>query len=438
MAKFAERLSYAWNAFMNRDPTPDYTVNYGEVSYSSYNPYRTRLSRGNERTIVTSIYNRIAIDVAQIKFQHVKQDDNGYFVKVMDSALNDCLTISANKDQTARAFIQDIVMSMFDEGTVAVVPIDTDRDPVEGSFDIESMRTGKITEWSPDHVKINVYNDRNGRHEDVWFAKKDVAIIENPLYAIMNEPNSTLQRLIRKLTLLDVVDEQSGSGKLDMIIQLPYLVKTETKKQQAEQRRKDIEMQLTGSKYGIAYIDATEKITQLNRSLDNNLLSQVEYLTNIVYGQLGITNAILDGTADEQTMMNYYSRTVEPIVSAIADEMKRKFLTKTAITQKQSIAFFKDPFKLVPTTKMAELADKFTRNEIMSSNEMRQIVGLLPVDDPRANELSNKNLNRANGEQFATVTGEESSTPVEEIPDQEANEEREERLGLDELRVSDL
>ena len=450
MPKFAERLSSAWNAFMNRDPTPDpYSIDYGEVSYSSFNPYRVRLSRGNERTIVTSIYNRIALDVAQVKFQHVRLDDNGYFIKVMDSGLNDCLTISANKDQTARAFIQDVVMSMFDEGTIAVVPIDTDRDPEEGSFDIESMRVGKIIEWSPDYVKINVYNDRTGRHEDVWFAKKDVAIIENPLYAIMNEPNSTLQRLIRKLLLLDVVDEQSGSGKLDMIIQLPYLVKTETKRQQADQRKKDIEMQLTGSKYGIAYIDATEKITQLNRSLENNLLPQIEYLTNIVYGQLGITTAILDGTADEQTMMNYYSRTVEPIVSAIADEMKRKFLTKTAITQKQSIAFFKDPFKLVPTTKMAELADKFTRNAIMSSNEMRQIVGLLPVDDPRANELSNKNLNQATGETFPTVVpqeGEEvgyqdeNGNPQEGTvyPPEEGQEEAMERKDLDELKVSDL
>ncbi len=425
MPKFSDRLIHAWNAFMNRDPTQDYYWKYdddrADISYSSYNPYRYRLSRGNERTIVTSIYNRIALDVAQIKFKHVKLDKNGYFISEMDSALNDCLTISANKDQTARAFMQDAVMSMFDEGTIAIVPIDTSIDPDKGSFDIQSLRVGKIIEWAPDNVKINVYNDRTGRHQEIWFAKKNVAIVENPLYSIMNEPNSTLQRLIRTLTLMDVVDEQSGSGKLDMIIQLPYLVKTETKRQQAEQRRKDIEMQLTGSKYGIAYVDATEKITQLNRPLENNLLARIEYLTNIVYGQLGITTGILDGSADEQTMMNYYSRTVEPIVSAIADEMRRKFLTKTAITQKQSIAFFRDPFKLVPTSKLAELADKFTRNEIMSSNEFRQVVGLLPVDDPRANELSNKNINQSNGSQFPNVVDPNEANQMSEVPSEGEN-----------------
>lgn len=448
MPKFTERLSHAWNAFMNRDPTSEsFKYDPGEISYSSYNPYRLRLSRGNERTIVTSIYNRIAMDVAQISFKHVKLDQNGYFIKEMDSDLNNCLKLSANKDQTSRAFMQDVVMSMFDEGTIAVVPIDTTIDPDKGSFDIETMRVGKIIEWAPDHVKINVYNDRNGKHQDVWFAKRNVAIIENPLYAIMNEPNSTLQRLIRKLTLMDVVDEQAGSDKLNMIIQLPYLVKTETKKQQADQRRKDIEMQLTGSKYGIAYIDATEKITQLNRPLENNLLSQVEYLTNILYGQLGITTAILDGTADEQTMMNYYSRTVEPIVSAIADEMKRKFLSKTAITQHQSIAFFRDPFKLVPTSKLAELADKFTRNEIMSSNEFRQIVGLLPSDDPRANELRNKNINQATAEMFPNGYGGEGGMPeqgMEQNPMGEGEEqgqpmeEPEEKKDISELKVSEI
>lgn len=449
MPKFTERLAHAWNAFMNKDPTQEtYSFTPGEISYSSYNPSRTRYSRGSERTIITSIYNRIALDVAQVSFKHVKLDSNGYFVKVMDSHLNDCLTIAANKDQTSRAFIQDVVMSMFDEGTIAIVPIDTSLNPDKGSFDIDSMRVGKIVKWSPDHVQIDVYNDRTGKHENVWFAKRNVAIVENPLYSIMNEPNSTLQRLIRKLTLMDIVDEQSGSGKLDMIIQLPYLVKTETKKQQAEQRRKDIEMQLTGSKYGIAYVDATEKITQLNRPLENNLLKQIEYLTNIVYGQLGITTAILDGSADEQTMMNYYSRTVEPIVSAIADEMKRKFLTKTAITQKQSITFFKDPFKLVPTTKLADLADKFTRNAIMSSNEMRQIVGLLPVDDPKANELSNKNINQATGEMFPSTMGEENQQydetglPVEGYePQEEASNEQlssREQRPLDEISISEL
>ncbi len=441
MPKFSDRLQHAWNAFMNRDPTSDfYQYDPGEITYSSFNPNRIRLTRGNERTIVTSIYNRIALDVAQIKFKHVKLDDNGYFTKEIDSKLNYCLTLSANKDQTGRAFIQDVVMTMFDEGTIAVVPIDTTINPEKGAFDIETMRVGKITQWAPDYVKVNVYNDRTGRHDELWFAKKNVAIIENPLYAIMNEPNSTLQRLIRKLTLMDVVDEQSGSGKLDMIIQLPYLVKTETKKQQAEQRRKDIEMQLTGSKYGIAYVDATEKITQLNRPLENNLLSQIEYLTNILYGQLGITTSILDGTADEQTMMNYYSRTVEPIVAAIADEMKRKFLTKTAITQHQSIAFFRDPFKLVPTTKLAELADKFTRNAIMSSNEMRQVVGLLPVDDPRANELSNKNLNPASGEQFPNVVDQTGEYPTEEgeMPAESGAEGTVEEKDLSELKVSEI
>lgn len=449
MPTFGDRLIHAWNAFMNRDPTPEsLSRDYGEVSYSSYNPYHFRLSRGNERTIVTSIYNRIALDVAQIKFKHVKLNQNGYFVNEMDSKLNNCLTVSANKDQTGRAFIQDVVMSMFDEGTVAVVPIDTSIDPEKGSFEIESLRVGKITQWAPDHVKINVYNDRTGRHEELWFAKAHVAIIENPLYSIMNEPNSTLQRLIRTLTLMDVVDQQSGSGKLDMIIQLPYLVKTETKKQQAEQRRKDIEMQLTGSKYGIAYIDATEKITQLNRPLENNLLSRIEYLTNIVYGQLGITTGILDGSADEQTMMNYYSRTVEPIVSAIADEMKRKFLTKTAITQRQSIAFFRDPFKLVPTSKLAELADKFTRNEIMSSNEFRQVVGLLPVDSARANELSNKNINQANnGAPIPNVIDPNAQAGYEQQPPEEymqepqedqVTEEPVEEKSLSDLKLSEI
>lgn len=426
MPSFSDRLQHAWNAFMNRDPTPQYFQN-GEVSYSSsYNPSHIRLSRGNERTIVTSIYNRIAVDAAQIKFRHVKLDNNGYFIKEMDSSLNYCLTISANKDQTGRAFIQDVVMSMFDEGYIAIVPVDTTINPERGAFDIDSMRTGKIVEWRPDHVKINVYNDRTGNRQDVWFAKKNVAIIENPLYSIMNEPNSTLQRLIRKLVLLDSVDEQTNSNKLNMIIQLPYSVNTQLKKQQAEQRRKDIEMQLTTSKYGIAYSDATEKITQLNRPLENNLLEQIKNLTDTLYGQLGITDAILNGSADEQTMMNYYSRTVEPIVSAIADEMRRKFLSKTAVTQHQSIAFFRDPFKLVPTSKLAELADKFTRNEIMSSNEFRQVVGLLPVDDPRANELSNKNINRANGETFANTMGEQPAdqegVPIESLSPEEMSQ----------------
>lgn len=411
MATFSDRLSHAWNAFMNRDPTPYINRNYiEEVSYS-YRPDRHRFTRGTERSIVTSIYNRLSIDVAATTIKHVRLDENNRYIETINSYLNDCLTVEANKDQTARAFVQDIVMSMFDEGYVAVVPVDTTLDPFEtGSYDIQSMRTGKIIEWRPDSVKINVYNDRTGKREDIYCLKKNVAIIENPLYSIMNEPNSTLQRLIRKLNILDAIDEQSGAGKLDLIIQLPYVIKTEARKTQAEQRRKEIEMQLAGSKYGIAYTDGTEKINQLNRSVDNNIMSQVEYLTNILYSQLGITNEILDGTANEQTMMNYYSRTIEPIVSAIVDEMKRKFLTKTARTQKESIIYFRDPFRLVPTSNLAELADKFTRNEIMSSNEFRQVVGLLPSNDPKADELRNKNLNAQENQEFASTT---------DIPNQE-------------------
>ena len=386
----ANRFKKSWNAFLNRDPTPVY--NYG--SSSSDRPDRPRLSRGNEKTIVTSIYNRIALDVAAINIRHCQLDDNGRFKEYKNSGLDNCLNLEANLDQTYRAFIQDAVISMFEEGCVALVPVDTTEDPNQtDSYDVLTMRTGKILMWYPDRVKIEVYNDRIGRKQEIFMLKKDVAIIENPLYEIMNKYNSVLQRLIRKLAILDSIDEQSGSGKLDLIIQLPYIVKSEARRAQAEQRRKDIESQLKGSKYGIAYTDGTEKITQLNRSVENNLMSQIEYLTNMVYSQLGITQSILDGTADEQTMLNYNSRTVEPIVSAIVDEMKRKFLTKTARTQKQSIIAFRDPFKLVPVGQIAEIADKFTRNEIMTSNEIRQTIGMKPSEDPKADMLINSNLN---------------------------------------------
>lgn len=387
---FFDRLQHGWNAFVNnRDPTIDYSAG---MSYF-YRPDRPRFTRGNERSIVTSVYNRIALDASAINIQHVRLDDNGRFSSVIESELNKCLTLDANTDQTGRAFLQDVVMSMMDEGCVALVPIETDTDPDEtDSYKIFSMRTGKIIEWRPQHVKVQVYNERAGRREDIIVSKKYVAIVENPLYAVMNEPNSTMQRLIRKLSLLDVTDEQTASGKLDLIIQLPYVIKTDARRQQAETRRKDIEMQLAGSKYGIAYTDGTEKITQLNRSVENNLMKQIEYLTNLLYSQLGITQSILDGTADDKTMLNYYNRTIEPIVSAIVDEMKRKFLTKTARSQRQSIMFFRDPFKLVPINDIAEIADKFTRNEIMTSNEIRQVIGMKPSEDPKADELRNSNI----------------------------------------------
>ena len=388
----SDRLQHAWNAFMNRDPT----YNYQDLGNSySIRPDRPRFTRGNERSIVTSVYNRIALDVSAISIQHVRLDDNDRFKEQMNSGLNSCLTLSANTDQTGRAFIQDAVMSMLDEGCIAIVPIDTTTNPnISDSYDILTMRTAKILDWYPNHVRIRVYNERTGRQEETIVPKKMVAIVENPLYAVINEPNSTMQRLVRKLGLLDVTDEQTASGKLDLIIQLPYIIKTEARRQQAEERRKNIEMQLAGSKYGIAYTDGTERITQLNRSLENNLMKQIEYLTSMLYSQLGITQSILDGTADEKTMLNYYSRTIEPIVSAIVDEMKRKFLTKTARSQHQSIAFFRDPFKLVPVGDIAEIADKFTRNEIMTSNELRQIVGMKPSDDPKADKLINSNLNQ--------------------------------------------
>ena len=378
---FGSRLKHAWNAFTGTDYTTYQDVGPG---YSS-RPDRIRLTRGNERSIITSVYNRIALDVAALNVQHIRLDENGRFLSVIQDGLNTCLTVEANIDQTARAFIQDIVVSMLDEGCVAIVPVDTTYDPsVTGSYDIQTMRVGKILDWYPQHVRVRLYNERTGTKENILVPKSTVAIVENPLYAVVNEPNSTMQRLIRKLNLLDVIDEQSGSGKLDLIIQLPYVIKTEARRQQAENRRKDIEAQLSGTKYGIAYADGTERITQLNRSVNNNLMSQIEYLTSMLYSQLGITQSILDGTADEKTMLNYNNRTIEPIISAIVDEMKRKFLTKTARSQSQSISFFRDPFKLVPVNDIAEIADKFTRNEIMTSNEIRQVIGMKPSDDQPA------------------------------------------------------
>lgn len=392
---FGSRLKHAWNAFLNKDPTSFYRdIGVGH----SYRPDRPRLTRGNERSIVTSVYNRIALDAAAINVQHVRLDENNRFLSVIESGLNGCLTVEANVDQTGRAFIQDAVMSMLDEGSVAIVPVDTTFNPEStNSYDINSMRTGKILDWYPNHIRVRVYNEKTGLKEDIEVPKRTVAIVENPLYAVMNEPNSTMQRLVRKLNLLDVVDEQSSSGKLDLIIQLPYVIKTEARRQQAENRRKDIENQLAGSKYGIAYTDGTEHITQLNRSVENNLMKQIEYLTSMLYSQLGITQSILDGTADDKTMLNYYNRTIEPILSAIVDEMKRKFLTKTARSQLQSILFFRDPFKLVPVNEISEIADKFTRNEIMTSNEIRQIIGIKPAEDPKADELRNKNLSTPKG-----------------------------------------
>lgn len=398
---FGSRLKHAWNAFINKDPT-GYFKDVGIGYY--YRPDRPRLTRGNERSIVTSVYNRLALDASSINIQHVRLDENNRFLSVIDSGLNGCLTVEANVDQTGRAFIQDVVMSMLDEGSVAIVPVDTTFNPeVTGSYDIQSMRTGQILEWHPSHVKVRVYNEKTGQKEDIIVPKSAVGIIENPLYAVINEPNSTMQRLIRKLNLLDVVDEQSSSGKLDLIIQLPYVIKTEARRQQAEKRRKDIEDQLAGSKYGIAYTDGTEHITQLNRAVENNLMKQIEYLTSMLYSQLGITQSILDGTADDKTMLNYYNRTIEPILSAIVDEMKRKFLTKTARSQLQSISFFRDPFKLVPVNEISEIADKFTRNEIMTSNEIRQIIGIKPSDDPKADELRNKNLSEPSKDKTDSV-----------------------------------
>jgi hypothetical protein len=390
---FGGRIRNAWNAFRNQNPYPNYGDN-GSYGGSYYRPDRVKISTRNERSIITSIFNKMALDVANIDIRHCKLDDNDRFLDYVDSKLDNCIRLEANIDQTGKAFIQDAVMSMFDEGHVAIVPVDTIGDPLNTkSYEICTMRTGRVTAWYPSSVRVELYNERKGIREEITLPKYMVAIVENPLYAVMNEPNSTLQRLIRKLNLLDTIDEQSGSGKLDLIIQLPYIVKSPARKAQAEERRKDIENQLKGSKYGIAYTDGTEKITQLNRPVENNLLKQVEYLTSMLYSQLGITEGVLDGTAEEGVMSNYYSRTIEPIISAIVDEMIRKFLTKTARSQKQTIMYFRDPFKLVPTEKMADIADKFTRNEILTSNEIRAVVGRKPSDDPRADMLINSNLN---------------------------------------------
>lgn len=386
------RLKSAWNAFLNRDPTRSF-YNAGDSYYAR--PDRVRFSRGNERTIVTSVYNRIAMDAASIDIKHVRLDENERYSETMNSGLNECLTLSANIDQSGIAFKQDIFMSILDEGCIAVIPIDTSINPnISGSFDIFSIRTGKILEWYPESVKVRVYNERTGKREDIVMKKSAVAIIENPFYAVMNERNSTMQRLIRKLALLDAIDEQCGSGKLDMIIQLPYTVKTDLKKQQADKRRKDLEDQLSNSKFGIGYIDSTEHITQLNRPLENNLMKQIEYLTSMLYSQLGITQSVMDGTADEQTMLNYYNRTIEPLITTVVDEMRRKFLTKTARTQGQSIMYFRDAFGLVPVNNLAEIADKFTRNEILTSNEIRQIIGIKPSSDPKADMLVNSNISQ--------------------------------------------
>lgn len=394
-----DRFQKAWNAFFNKDPTNEYEYKEDLGLQTYIRPDRPRFTRGNERTIVTAVYNRIAMDVSTLDIKHVRTDDNGKYVEDIDSGLNNVFNLEANIDQTGRAFLQDIVMSMLDEGCVALVPIDTVGDPYQtASYDIKTMRTGKIVGWYPNHVKVNVYNDRTGLKEDIVLPKSFVGIIENPLYAIINEPNSTMQRLIRKLAFLDAVDEQSSSGKLDLIIQLPYVVKTKQRELQAATRRADIEKQLKDSKYGIAYIDGTEKITQLNRAVENNLLSQIQYLTSMLYSQLGLSEEILNGTADEKTMTNYYSRTIEPIASTIPNECKRKFLTKTARSQKQTVMLFRDPFRLVPVTDVASIADSFTRNEILSPNEVRQIIGRKPNQDPKSDELRNRNLNQSDAE----------------------------------------
>ena len=422
------RLKKAWNAFTNnRDPTIPNYQNIG-ASYV-YRPDRVRFSRGNERTIATSVYNRIALDVAAISIKHCRIDKNGRYIEDIKSGLNECLSVEANIDQTGRSFIQDVVMSMFDEGVVAIVPVDTSIDPRNTtSFDILSMRTGKILEWYPAHVKVRVYNDRTGNKEEVVLPKRSVAIVENPLYAVMNEPNSTMQRLVRKLNILDAIDEQSGSGKLDLIIQLPYVIKSEARQQQAEKRRKDIEDQLKGP-YGIAYTDGTEKITQLNRPVENNLMKQIEYLTNQLYSQIGMTPSVLDGTADEKEMLNYNNRTIEPIISAIVDAMKRSFLSKTARTQGQTVMFFREPFKLVPINNIAEIADKFTRNEILSSNEIRQIIGMKPSDDPKADQLVNSNIAQAPGN-----SPDQGDIPVDEGETMDQTEE----VSLVDMPITDL
>lgn len=415
---FGERIKHAWNAFRNREPI----TNRGEYNYGTYSrPDRIRLTRGNERSIVTSVLNRIAMDVAAIKIKHCKTDEEGRFQEEIYSGLNNCLTLEANIDQTSKALIQDIVLTMFDEGCVALVPVDTNENLLHtNSYDIITLRAGKITQWYPSTVRVLLYNDRTGRKEEITLPKSKIGIIENPLYAVMNEHSSTLQRLTRKLNLLDSIDEQSGSGKLDLIIQLPYVIKSEARRNQANERRSEIERQLAGSKYGIAYTDGTEKITQLNRPVENNLMKQIEYLTSMLYSQLGISQAVLDGTADEKVMNNYYTRTIEPIANSIVDEMNRKFISKTARTQGQKILYFRDPFKLIPISQIAEIADKFTRNEILSSNEIRQIVGRKPSDDPKADELRNSNISHPKDEE--PVATPISKDQPNKIDDKEENQ----------------
>lgn len=427
---FGSRLKRAWNIFVNKDP-PDFSYQNLGSAYA-FRPDRLYLSRGNERSITNAIYNKIALDVSSHPILHVRLDDQGRYSDTMDSKLNNCLTLEANLDQTSRAFFQDAVLSMFDEGVVALVPVETSFNPNEtSSFEILSLRTGKIVEWYPKHIRVEVYNEETGRKETVVVPKRTTAIIENPFYSVMNAPSSTMQRLVRKLNLLDAIDEQSGAGKLDLIIQLPYIIKSDARRAQAEQRRKDIENQLAGSKYGIAYTDGTEHITQLNRSVDNNLMKQIEYLTSMLYSQLGMSQEILDGTANEQAMLNYTNRIIEPILSALIDEMNRKFLTKTARSQKQAIRYFTDPFRLVPINNLAEIADKFTRNEIMSSNEIRQIVGMKPSKDPKADELHNSNISSPNGEQAVEIPEEPDDTGQEEseIPDYSEYPEEENQNG---------
>lgn len=409
-----EDIKRGWNAFRNKNPT-EYQFDYGNSYY--YRPDRVHFSRGNEKSIVTAIYNRIALDVSSIAIRHVRLDENDRFLEYLDTGLDYCLNVEANIDQTGRAFIQDIVMSMLDEGCVAVVPVDTTYDPTKsGSYDIKTMRTGKIVEWRPRHVKVKVYNDWTGKKEDILLPKTSVAIIENPFYAVINEPNSTMKRLVEKLNLLDAIDKQSGSGKLDLIVQLPYVIKTQAREEQAEKRRKSIEDQLSGSKYGIAYTDGTERITQLNRPVENNLLKQIEYLTSMLYSQLSFHQSILDGTADEKTMLNYTNRLIEPFVEAIVNGLHRTFLTKTARSQRQAIMYFRDPFKLVPVTELAKIADTFTRNEIMTSNEFRQVVGRTPSDDPKADQLVNSNISQPNGGQTPETPPPNDDGPLADVP----------------------
>lgn len=442
-----DRIKHAWNAFTNEDQN---YKNYGVPTYvdyghsSSFRPDRVGFTKGNEKSIITSVYNRMSIDCAAKSIKHVKLDEKDRYKKIVKSDLNYCLNVESNKDQHGRAFMQDVVMSLFDEGVVAIVPVDTTSDINKGVFDIQSMRTGRITNWFPDHVRVEVYNDKLGLRQEVTVPKKSVAIIENPFYAVMNEPNSVLQRLIVKLNILDTIDKQSGSGKLDLIIQLPYVIKTDARREQAEKRRKDIESQLSGSKYGIAYTDGTEKVTQLNRSVENNLMKQIEYLTSMLYAQLSITTGVLDGTADEKTMLNYQNRTIEPILGAISLEIERKFLTKTARTQGHAIRFFNEPFRFVPLAQMAEIADKFTRNEIVTTNEFRQMLNMAPIDDPKADTLGNPNMpdksgsGEVNGEQKLNFKVEFSETSGEKRPAEfKAKDETEVRAMLTELGFSE-